>query len=481
MLKEIRMSTETGAAAQSPESTRRHEGQFQRSLGVVSATAINMTQMCGIGPFITIPVMVATMGGPQAIIGWVVGALLAMVDGLVWAELGAAMPEAGGSYVYLREAFQYRTGKLVPFLFAWTAILGIPLIMSTGVIGMVQYLGYFLPNMNYLQTHLLGLGITVFLVALLYRKITSTRYLVIGLWVVMLVTVILTIAACYTHFSPVLAFTYPKGAWTPDGKFFTGLGAGLLVAVYDYLGYNTTAYMGSELKNPGRTMPRSIVISILAMMAIYLVMNIGVMGAVPWQKVAQSSSVVSLVVTTNWGPVAAGIITVLIVITAFASDFAGLLGGSRVPFNAARDGVFFATFGKLHPKLGIPTTALLAMGAITAIGSFLSLTTLINMLIAVSILLQNIAQVGALTVLRRRQPHLNRPYRQWLYPVPSILALAGWIYVYVSAGILPIALSFVWIAVGCVCFLVWAKVRNVWPFAPIEIETPYSTRPTVTA
>jgi amino acid transporter len=432
-----------------------------------------MIQMCGIGPFITIPIMVATMGGPQAILGWVVGALLAMVDGLVWAELGAAMPEAGGSYIYLREAFQYRTGKLVPFLFAWTSMLGIPLIMSTGVVGLVQYLGYFAPNMNYLETHLLGLGVTVFLIASLYRKITSTRYLVIGLWLAMLVTVILTIAACYTHFSPALAFTYPKGAWTPDGKFFAGLGAGLLVAVYDYLGYNTTAYMGGELKNPGRTMPRSIVISILAMMAIYMVMNFGVLGAVPWQKVAQSSSVVSLAVQTNWGPVAAGIITVLIVITAFASSFAGLLGGSRIPFNAARDGAFFATFGKLHPKLGIPTTGLLVMGAITAIGSFFTLTTLLNMLIAVTILLQNIAQVLALTVLRRRQPNLSRPYRQWLYPIPSILAFAGWIYVYVSAGIVPIVLSFVWVAAGCVCFLVWAKVRKAWPFAPIKIEEPY--------
>src|SRR5690242_4652059 len=113
---------------------------FRRSIGLFSGTAINMTQMCGIGPFITIPIMVATMGGPQAIIGWIAGAILAASDGMVWAELGAAMPGSGGTYVYLREAFQYRTGKLMPFLFIWTVLLTIPLIMSTGIIGMVEYL-----------------------------------------------------------------------------------------------------------------------------------------------------------------------------------------------------------------------------------------------------------------------------------------------------------------------------------------------------
>jgi amino acid transporter len=474
---ELRMTTETNAAPAlaSAHPPAERQGHFHRSIGSFSAIAINMTQMCGIGPFITIPIMVATMGGPQAIIGWIIGALLAIADGLVWSELGAAMPGAGGSYLYLRQAFQYRSGKLMPFLFAWTAMISIPLIMSTGVIGMAQYLGYFFPNMSWLETHLIGLGATVLLVVALYRRIESVRYLVTGLWIVMLVTVVLTIAACYSHFNAALAFTYPPGAWTLDGRFFAGLGAGLLVAVYDYLGYNTTALMGSELKNPGKTMPRSIIVSVVAMMAIYLIMNIGVLGAVPWQTVAKSSSVVSLAVTTAWGPVAASIITALIVVTAFASCFAGLLGGSRVPFNAARDGAFFAVFGRLHPKLGIPHVALIVMGVITAIGSFLDLGTLISVLIAVGILLQGIAQIVALSVLRRRQPGLHRPYKQWLYPVPSIIAVLGWIFVYVSAGILPIVLSLVWIAVGCVCFVIWAKINKAWPFAPVVIDEAHLT------
>jgi amino acid transporter len=297
-------------------------GRFHRSIGLMSATAINMTQMCGIGPFITIPIMVATMGGPQAILGWIVGALLAITDGLVYAELGAAMPGAGGTYVYLREAFQYRTGKLMPFLFAWTAVISIPLIMSTGAIGIVQYLGFYFPTMSSFTQHVIGVGVVALIVFALYRRIESIRVLTTVLWIVMLITVVFVIAACVSNFSAHLAFTYPPGAFHLDSAFFAGLGAGLLVAVYDYLGYNTVAYMGDELKRPGRTMPRAIVTSILGIMVIYLLLNIGVVGAVPWQQVQNSTSVASLVVTRSWSHGAADVVTALVVVTAFASVFA---------------------------------------------------------------------------------------------------------------------------------------------------------------
>jgi amino acid transporter len=446
---------------------------FHRSIGLFSATAINMTQMCGIGPFITIPLMVATMGGPQAILGWIVGALLAITDGLVWAELGAAMPGAGGTYIYLREAFQYRTGKLMPFLFVWTAVISIPLIMSTGVIGIVQYLGFYFPHLSWAQGHLIGIGVVVLIVAALYRRIESIRVLTTGLWVVMLVTVTVVIAACFSHFSAHLAFTYPPGAFHLNGAFFAGLGAGLLIAVYDYLGYNTVAYMGDELKDPGRTMPRAIIYSIIGIMTIYLLLNIGVVGAVPWQQVAGSSSVASLAVTTAWGHTAADVVTALIVITAFASVLTGLLGGSRVPFNAARDRVFFGVFGRMHPRHRFPHIALLVMGVLTAAGSMLDLTTVINMLTTVAVLVQAIAQIVALTVLRRRQPELRRPYLQWLYPIPSLLALAGWIYVYKSATGESIVLSIAWIVGGVLAFLGWARINSAWPFAPVTVSETY--------
>jgi amino acid transporter len=455
----------------------RSPARFVRSLGLREALAVNMTQMCGIGPFVTIPLMVAAVGGPQAIIGWLVGALLALADGLVWAELGAAMPGSGGTYIYLREAFQYRTGRLMPFLFIWTAIVSIPLVLSTGVIGLVQYLGYYFPNMTAVQTHFISLLVVALAVAALYRNISAIGKVATVLWFVMLIAVGAVTLAAFSRFDPRLAFEYPEGAFRHEGRFFAGLGAGLVIAVYDYLGYNTVAYVGEELRDPGRVMPRAILLSVVGMMAIYLCMNIAVVGAIPWQDIAKSDSVGSAVLERAWGTRAAQVFTAFIVVTAFASVVAGLLGGSRVPYNAARDKLFFPVFGRLHRELNFPHVALFVMSVITAIGTFFTLTDVINMLTAVGVLIQSIAQIVALTVLRKRQPKLRRPYRMALYPLPSVLALVGWVYVYESSGQKAIVLSLVWIALGILAFLSWARIERTWPFGDKEISEQYMVAP----
>ena len=466
--REARFTRDPAARA---EPARRADGAgFERRLGLRSATAINMTQMCGIGPFVTIPLMVAALGGPQAVFGWVFGALLALADGLVWAELGAAMPGAGGTYLYLREGFQYRTGRLMPFLFVWTAMFTIPLIMSTGVIGIVQYLGFLAPGMTSLETHVISLAIVALVLFALYRRIESIGAITTVLWSVAFLCVGMVIVASLTNFHPDLAFTYPKDAFAFGGPFWAGLGAGLLISIYDYLGYNTAAYLGAEVRDPGRVLPRSIVISVIGIMVVYLLMQVGVLGVVPWQEVSKSDSVASLVLDRTWGKAAADVVTVLVCITAFGSVFAGLLGGSRVPYNAAADGLFFRPFARLHPRHHFPHVALLVMGLITAIGSFFTLSTVISVLLAVFVIIQAIAQVLVLTVLRRRQPGLPRPYRQWLYPVPSLVALAGWTYVYVSAGRTPIMFSIVVLAAGVAAFLVWARIERQWPFGPKHVR-----------
>ncbi|MBV9229684.1 MAG: amino acid permease, partial [Chloroflexi bacterium] len=237
------------AGTQSGAVERTNNG-FVRSIGLVTATAINMTQMCGIGPFITIPLMVAAFGGPQAILGWIAGAILALADGLIWAELGAAMPGAGGTYIYLREAFQYRTGRLMPFIFTWTAVLFIPLIMSTGINGLVSYLGYLWPNMTWWQIDLVSFALVGLVLFALYRRIESIGILTNILFVIMLISIGTVIVASFTHFNPSLAFGYSSNAFTLNGSFFAGLGAGLVIGIYDYLGYNTTAYMGAEISKP---------------------------------------------------------------------------------------------------------------------------------------------------------------------------------------------------------------------------------------
>ncbi|MEU1196536.1 APC family permease [Streptomyces sp. NPDC005813] len=467
-------------------------GGFVRRVGLFQATAINMSQMCGIGPFVTIPLMVAAFGGPQAVIGFVAGALLALADGLVWAELGASMPGSGGSYVYLRQAFQYRTGRLMPFLFVWTAMLFIPLIMSTGVVGFVQYLGYLAPGMGQTTGDLVGLCIVALVVLLLWRGIEHIARITAVMWAVMITSVVLVILAAATDFSAHLAFTYPAHAFElASSHFWLGFAAGLTIGIYDYLGYNTTAYMGAEIKDPGRVLPRSIVFSILGIMAIYLLLQIGTLGVIDWHRMTDpsdiaSTSVASAVLEKTWGKGAADTVTVLILVTAFASVFTGLLGGSRVPYDAARDGVFFRPYAKLHPKHRFPMLGLATMGVVTAIGFLIGrhtdLATLIQLLTTVMVIVQALAQVVALSVLRKRQPDLHRPYRMWLYPVPSFVALAGWLTIYGyadknSPGRHPIEWSLAWVALGCVAFVVWARLEKVWPFGPKETSEEYLAAP----
>ena len=461
------------------------EGGFVRRVGLFQATAINMSQMCGIGPFVTIPLMVAAFGGPQAVTGFIAGAVLALADGLVWAELGAAMPGSGGSYVYLRQAFQYRTGRLMPFLFVWTAMLFIPLIMSTGVVGFVQYLGYLAPDLGQTSGDLIGLGVIVVVIALLWRGIEHIARITAVMWAVMITSVLLVIVAAATDFSADKAFTYPAHAFElTSNHFWIGFAAGLTIGIYDYLGYNTTAYMGAEIKDPGRTLPRSIIFSILGIMGIYLLLQIGTLGVIDWHRMTNpddiaSTSVASAVLEETWGKGAADVVTVLILITAFASVFTGLLGGSRVPYDAARDRVFFRPYGKLHPRHRFPTVGLATMGVVTAAGFLLGrhtdLATLIQLLTTVMVLVQALAQISAVTVLRKRQPGLRRPYRMWLYPVPSVVALVGWLVIYGyadknSPGRHPIEWSLAWLVLGCVAFVVWARLERVWPFGEREIS-----------
>jgi amino acid transporter len=150
--------------------------------------------------------------------------------------------------------------------------------------------------------------------------------------------------------------------------------------------------------------------------------------------------------------------------------YAGLLGASRLPYNAARDHLFFSPFGRLHPRLRFPHVSLLVMGVVTAIASLFSLQSILNALIAVSIVVQFIGGIGALVILRRKQPELRRPYHQWLYPVPCIIALVGWIYIFISSGRSAIELALVWMVLGVVAYLIWARYERVWPFGPKEIR-----------
>jgi amino acid transporter len=165
------------------------------------------------------------------------------------------------------------------------------------------------------------------------------------------------------------------------------------------------------------------------------------------------------------GPLVARMFTVLVLWTAFASVFALLLGYSRIPYAAARDGYFFRAFAKLHPTGGFPHVSLIVLGVLSILASALSLGTVIDALIATRILVQFVGQVGGLILLRRRRPDLPRPYRMWLYPVPALVALAGWLFIFATTGGLVILFSLALLAIGVASFLVWSRHLQQWPFA----------------
>ena len=443
-----------------------------RRFGLVQATALNMINMIGIGPFITIPLLMTALGGPQAMLGWLVALIIVICDGMVWSELGAAMPRSGGSFGYLREAFgPERFGRFMAFLFVWQFILSGPLEIASGYIGFSQYLAYIWPTLSTRMLFLVTIGIGLLNIALLYRRITSIGTITVSLWVGAMVTTNAVIATGLVHFDSRVAFDFPPGAFNFSLGFLMGLGAASRVGVYDYLGYYDVCYIGEEVENPGRVIPRSILISTIAVATIYVGINLSIIGVVSWREFVpadqhpQASFIVSTFMERIYGSRIATIFTLMILWTAFGSVFALLLGYSRVPYAAARDGYFFEAFGRLHPTKDFPYVSLLVLGLISIVASLFSLGLVIDALISMRILVQFIGQVAGVIRLRRTRPDLPRPYRIWLYPIPTFIALIGWLFIFVTTDLRVIAFGLAILSLGVVCFLIWSRRLQQWPFA----------------
>mgnify|MGYP006277029203 CR=1 FL=1 len=443
-----------------------------RRFGLLQATALNMINMIGIGPFITIPLLMTALGGPQAMVGWLVALVIVVADGMVWSELGAAMPHSGGSFGYLREAFGRDTyGRLMGFLFVWQFVLSGPLEIASGYIGFSKYFSYLWPGLTSSQLLAVASVVGVLNIALLYRNVTSILTLTVALWVGTLIATVAVVATGLVHFNPRVAFDVPPHSLVPSLGILVGLGAASRIGIYDYLGYYNICYIGDEVRDPGRTIPRSIAISTLAVAVIYLFVNLSVIGVIPWREFVpasahpQSDFIVSIFMERIYGSTAARGFTVLVLWTAFASVFALLLGYSRVPYAAARDGYFFRSFARLHPTGGFPHVSLVVLGVVALVASVISLGMVIDVLIATRILVQFIGQIAGLVVLRRTRPDLPRPYRMWCYPVPALVALLGWVFVFATSGPAVILFSAGVLVAGGAAFGVWSKLTGQWPFA----------------
>ena len=442
--------------------------KLERSLGLLHATASNMATMVGIGPFITIPLIVSAMGGPQAMFGWVVGAVIAISDGQVWAELSTSLQGEGGTYVYLRDAYKKYFGKLIAFMFIWSFLLSGPFEIASGFVGMMHYVSFIWPALTPMHIRMLAFSAGLLTIILHYNKIKFVGIITVILWAVMLITVGITIFVGLTHFHPEHAFAFPKGWFSFSWGFVMGLGSATLIAMYDLLGYYNICYMEEEVKNPGYVFPRAILWSTLGVTLIYAVMNFSILGLMPWREIEKSTHIVSDVFLKLYGHTPALIITILVAITAYGSIYALMMSYSRLPFVAARDGFFFDWLKKIHPKKHIPHHSLLLVGLITCVASLFNLDFIIEATLASRILIQFLGQNIGLTILRRNQPNMKRPYKMWLYPIPSVIAFLGFSFIFASSGVAAIGVGLLWLLVGAIVFLLWAKKKNEWPFISLK-------------
>jgi basic amino acid/polyamine antiporter, APA family len=468
-----------------------------RGMGLWSATSLNMIDMIGVGPFITMPLVVAAMGGPQAILGWMAGALLAVSDGLVTAELSAALPGSGGTYRYLREIYGSNSwGRLISFLFIWQVSFSAPLGIATGCIGLAGYAAYYWPGLDVVYAHhdaalrlpwagtmrvswivtpgtAVAVLVCLFTVVLLYRRITAIGRLSKVLWFGVMGTIGWVIFAGLTHFNAARAFDFPPGAFTLDHRFFIGLGGALMIASYDYWGYYNVAFLGDEIEDPTKNIPRALLLSILLVACLYIVMNVCILAVIPWREMVQAGQnnsglyVVSLFMQRVYGAWAGRMVTGLVIITAFASVFSLMLGYSRVPYAAARDGNYFKAFAKVHPVYRFPSVSLLALGVVAAASCFLRLKDVIAAQVVIRLILQFLVQAVGSIVLRIRRPDLTRPFRMWLYPLPALLASAGFLYILFKRENWQKEMRYaiVILLTGVAIYMFRAWKDSLWPFA----------------
>ena len=412
--------------------------QLERTLTLRGAVTLNLLDMIGVGPFITLPLLIGAMGGPQAMVGWLLGALLAACDGMVWAELGAAMPEAGGTYAYLEQMYPGRVGRWLSFLFAFQLLLSAPLSVASGCIGVASYAGAVVPG---LRGHAVWVAVASVVVAVVlqYRRLSGVKRVAQGLLVIVLATIAWTVVTGLWHGEWSRVVAVPSGAFHLDGAFFAGLASAMLIATYDYWGYYNVTFLGGEAKDPGRTIPRTVLLSIAIVAVLYLALNASVLAVMGAPELMRAQSVgarqamlatfmqmayaptVGVSAAATLGKVAA----VLVMVTAFGSVFSLLLGYSRIPYAAARDGNFPAVFGRLHPRGGFPYVSLLVLAGVAGVCCFFSLGKVIAALVVVRIVMQFSLQHVGVMLLRKRRPEMKRPFRMWMYPLPPIVALGG--------------------------------------------------------
>ncbi|HPH86080.1 MAG TPA: APC family permease [Ferruginibacter sp.] len=443
---------------------------LQRRLGLFQSTVINMIDMVGIGPFITLPIVMGLIGG-MYLYAWIAGAILSLVDAMIWSELGAAYPLAGGSYNFLKEAYgKNGAGKMMSFLYVWQTVIQAPLVAASAAIGFSAYFVYLVPLEPWQQKAISG-TVILFISFLLYRKIDSIGRIGILLWAGVIATLGWIIYGGLSHgniLQPLRDFP-SSFSWEVLGSF--AFGQACVKTIYSYLGYYNVCHLGGEIKDPGRNIPKSMFISVIGIAFLYLAMNLSVGSVISWQEIkgwqdsGQNNFVVSVFIERLYGNTAGIVATIMILWVALASLFAVMLGYSRVPYAAAVDGAFFSVFAKLHPTKNFPYVSLLLLTALAFIFSLLfRMGDIISGILAMRIMVQFVGQAAGIVLLRKRNGSRHLPYKMPAYPIPVILVIAMWLFIFYATGLTIISSFLAVFGSGLLVYMLMAKFKKEWPF-----------------
>lgn len=435
----------------------------ERKINLLQATAINMTDMVGIGPFVVLSFVAQTIGSPAFLYAWIAGAVLSILDAMTWSEFGATFPLAGGSYNFLKEGFGKNWGKLMSFLFVWQTMLQAPLVIASAAIGFAQYFSYLVP-LNNVTSKVVSGSVVVLIVILLYRKIETIGKISVLLWLGVLITMAWIIGGGIFHGNFLTPIKNMNDGLHFNSAFAAALGFASVKTVYSYLGYYNVCHLGGDIINPQKNIPRSMIISIICIAALYLLMNISVASVLPFNTITSSKFVVSDFIKTIAGPTAALIATALILWVAFASVFSATLGYSRIPYAAAKDGAFFKVFAKEHPTKKIPHISLLFLGTVAfCLSLYVRLADAISAILAMRIIAQFIGQSVGLFLLSKRKGRNFFKWKMPLFPLPVLLAIIIWALIFYSTkemmkwGIAVLLL-------GAIVYFIKAKAKKEWPF-----------------
>ncbi|MDE3150204.1 MAG: APC family permease, partial [Acidobacteriota bacterium] len=387
----------------------------------------------------------------------------------------------GGSYAFLREIYgPKRAGNWLSFLYVWQLSFSAPLSIASGCIGLSGFLAWFWPGLETAPfaslpaLHYANFGAAaacLLVTALLYRNLSSITRLAWVLFAGVMAAIAGVIVSGFARAAATGGWHMPASPALPAALAIGGLAQATLIATYDYWGYYNICFLGGEVRQPEKTIPRAILLSVLFVSAFYVAMNLAALPSLRDAAAHAATDVVRLqlvaeIARSAFGRLAGSLLAALVVWTAFASVFSLLLGYSRVPYAAARDGNYFGFLAAIHPRHGIPHRSLVALGLVATGFCFFSLTQVITMLVITRILLQFFLQQAGVMLLRVQRPEPQRPFKIPLYPLPPLAAIAGFVFILAnrSHALDGLAVAAVIAVSGTLIYLIRARRLAQWPF-----------------